>query len=119
MNLPTIAVFCFVLAALGGLVMALRAFSDRDLPWALAIGHGALGAAGLVVLLTAVLSGPGSGLLLASLVVLVVAALGGFYLLSFHVRGHRHPRAVIVVHALAALAGVGLLIAAILVGGAA
>lgn len=118
MSLPTIAVICFVLAALGGLVMALRVFGGRDIPWPLALGHGVLGAAGLVVLLFAALSGP-TGLVLSGLAVLVLAALGGFYLLSFHIKGNAHPRGVIVIHALIALAGVGLVIAAILTGGAA
>ena len=40
-----------------------------------------------------------------ALAILVVAALGGFYLLSFHIRKERHPKAVIVVHALIAVAG--------------
>lgn len=119
MSLTTLAIVCFVLAALGGLVMALRVFADRPIPTPLAIGHGVLGAAGLVALLVAVLAGPGGPLLLAGLAVLVVAALGGFYLLSFHVRGQRHPRAVIVVHALVAVVGVGLLIIAVIFAGAA
>lgn len=119
MSLTTLSVLCFVLAALGGLVLALRAFTGRELPWALAIGHGTLGAAGLVILLLAVAGGAGSPLVLGGLAVLLVAALGGFYLVSFHLRGKPHPRPVILVHALAAIAGVGLLIAAILVGSAA
>lgn len=40
---------------------------------------------------------------------LVVAALGGFYLLSCHVRGIPHPKPVVVIHALAAVCGVGVL----------
>jgi FtsH-binding integral membrane protein len=37
--------------------------------------------------------------------VLLVAALGGFYLLTFHIKKQQHPRAVIVVHALVAVIG--------------
>lgn len=119
MDQTTLSVLCFVLAALGGLVMAFRAIGGRPIPWALAIGHGALGAAGLVILLLAVAGGAGGTLRLAGLATLVLAALGGFYLLSFHLRGIAHPKGVILVHALAAVIGVGLLIAAILVGSAA
>lgn len=116
MSLTTLSILCFVLAALGGLLLAFRALGGRELPWALAAGHGALGAAGLIILILAVAGGSGGTLVLTGLAVLVLAALGGFYLLSFHVRGLTHPKAVILVHALAAVAGVGLLIAAVLVG---
>lgn len=119
MSLTTVSILCFLVAALGGLVLAFRALGGRELPWALAIGHGALGAAGLVLLLVAVLGGAGGQLALAGLVVLALAALGGFYLLSFHLRGKTHPRPVILVHAGAAIIGVGLLIAAVLFGPAA
>lgn len=113
MGLTTVAVLCFVLAALAGLAMALRVFGERPIPWPLAFGHGALGAAGLAALLIAVLTAQGGGLILAGLGVLLVAALGGFFLLSFHVRGRRHPKVMVVVHALAALTGVGLVVAAL------
>lgn len=119
MSLTTVSILCFLLGALGGLVLAFRALGGRELPWALAIGHGALGAAGLLLLLVAVMGGAGGQLTLAGLIVLVLAALGGFYLLSFHLRGRTHPAPVILVHALAAVIGVGLLIAAALFGPAA
>lgn len=119
MDLTTLSVLCFVVGALGGLVLAFRAIGGRPIPWALAIGHGALGAAGLVILLLAVAGGAGGTLRLAGLAALVLAALGGFYLLSFHLRGIPHPKAVILIHALVAVTGVGLLITAILAGPAA
>ena len=44
---------------------------------------------------------------------LVFAALGGFFLLSFHMRDKPHPKAVVVLHALLAVTGVvALLVAA-------
>ena len=99
------AAILFALGALGGLVMAMRAFRGETIPTMLAAGHGVLGAAGLVLLLFAVVSGIGGNTATIALVILVVAALGGFYLLSFHIRKERHPKAVIVVHALIAVAG--------------
>jgi hypothetical protein len=101
----TYAAVLFALGALGGLVMALRAFKAQPIPWPLAIGHGVLGASGLVLLIIGVLADVGGGTARIALGVLIVAALGGFYLVSFHLRKEAHPKAVIVVHALVAVVG--------------
>jgi len=109
-----IAAVLFALGALGGLVMAVRSFKGQSIPVPLAALHGLLGATGLVLLIVAALLGAASKTALIALVVLVIAALGGFYLLSFHIRKQRHPRAVIVVHALVAVIGFLTLLTAIL-----
>jgi hypothetical protein len=46
--------------------------------------------------------------------VLALAALGGFFLLSFHLRGKPHPWVVVVLHALLAVGGLGCLVFALL-----
>ena|SRR5579863_3693721 len=112
--LPIYAAVCFALGALGGLVMAVRSFKGQSIPVPLAAGHGVLGAAGLVLLIVVALMGMAGQTMLIALGILVVAALGGFFLLSFHIRKERHPRAVIVVHALVAVTGFLTLLAAIL-----
>lgn len=112
--LPIYAAVCFALGALGGLVMAVRSFKGQSIPVPLAALHGLLGAAGLVLLIAVALMGMAGQTMLIALGILVVAALGGFFLLSFHVRGQRHPRAVIVVHALVAVAGFLTLLTAIM-----
>ncbi len=109
-----IAAVLFALGALGGLVMAVRSFKGQSIPVPLAALHGLLGATGLVLLIVAALLGTASKTALIALIVLVIAALGGFYLLSFHIRKQRHPRAVIVVHALVAVIGFLTLLTAIL-----
>ena len=108
------AAILFALGALGGLVMALRAFRGDTIPPMLAAGHGILGAAGLVLLLLAAITGVAGNTATIALGILVVAALGGFYLLSFHIRKEQHPKAVIVVHALIAVVGFLTLLYAIL-----
>ena len=108
------AAVLFATGALGGLVMALRSFKAQPIPVALATMHGALVASGLILLLIAALLGLAGHMAVIALVVLIVAALGGFFLLSFHIRKQQHPRAVIVVHALVAIAGFLTLLAAIL-----
>jgi hypothetical protein len=60
------------------------------------------------------MAGMGGGTARIALILLLVAALGGFYLLSFHLRKQKHPHAVIVVHALVAVIGFLTLVTAIL-----
>ncbi|HSN17029.1 MAG TPA: hypothetical protein VLV87_02370 [Gammaproteobacteria bacterium] len=107
------AAILFALGALGGLYLATLAFKGKPLPAAVAVLHGLLGATGLVLLIVGVLAGMGAGTAKIALVILIVAALGGFYLLSFHIKKQQHPRAVIVIHALVAVVGFLTLLTAI------
>jgi hypothetical protein len=108
-----VAIVLFALAALGGLVLALRRAKNLPLPAGLAVGHGLAAAAGLVTLLLTVLSGAPS-LADIALVLLVGAALGGFVTASFHVRGKKIPMPLVVVHACVAVGGFLLLVVAAL-----
>ena len=105
-----IAIALFLIAAVGGLVMALRIFKGQLPPIFLAVLHGALAATALVLVLLLVMAGGVRPLLMYGAGILVVAALGGFLLLTFHVRKVPHPKAVVVIHALVAVAGVGCLL---------
>lgn len=109
----TASIVLFLYAALSGLVMAVRIFSGAK-PWApLALGHGILSATALVLaLLVAVASGVAA--IEYGFAVLVLAALGGFFLLGFHLRGKPHPWVIVVLHGLLALGGVGCLVFALL-----
>lgn len=102
--LVTYAVIIFAIAALGGLFLVSYVLRGRLAPWAVSILHALLGAAGLVVLLLAVLQG-GAGRVTAALGLLVVAALGGFYLASLHLRGTVAPKGVVFLHAGLAVVG--------------
>ena len=66
-----------------------------------------------MLLIVGVLAGLGAGTAKLALIILLVAALGGFYLLSFHIKKQQHPRAVIVIHALVAVIGFLTLLTAI------
>jgi hypothetical protein len=105
-----LAVIVFAIAAVGGLILALHVLRQRFAPWLLSILHALLGATGLVLVLSAVIGGEGGSLILGSLLTLVAAALGGFFLASFHVRKRLPPRAIVVLHALLAIVGFGLLV---------
>ncbi|MCE3290443.1 MAG: hypothetical protein K0R83_2455 [Caulobacter sp.] len=102
------ALIAFAVAALGGLILASFVLRGRLPPWALSLAHAALGATGLGLTGWAVLQGAG-GMATLALVILLVAALGGFFLASFHKRGKPGPKAVVVIHALAAITGVTIL----------
>jgi hypothetical protein len=107
-----IAAIVFAVAALGGIVLALHVLRGRFAPWALSLLHAALGAAGIVLLLVVVIGGARGNTPLA-LGLFVVAALGGFFLASFHYRKQLPPAAIVIVHAVVALAGFGTLLAAL------
>ena len=103
------AVVLFLIAAAGGLVMAARIFQGAQPPVPVAVLHGALAATGLVIAILAALAADAAPLVKAGAGILFIAALGGFFLLSFHLRKVAHPKAVVVIHALAAVAGVACL----------
>jgi hypothetical protein len=111
--LTTWAAIVFAVAALGGATLATLHFRGRSpLPMALALLHGVLAASGLVLLIAAALAQPGfGGLALASLVIFFIAALGGFYLFSFHLRGRPLPSPVVLIHGTAAVVAFLLLLA--------
>lgn len=113
----TIAAVVFALAALGGVTMAYIHFKqDRNPPGALAVIHGLAAAGGLLILLWAVLQ---SGAAVSSSIawalgLFVVAALGGFFLVSYHIRGLRLPSPVVLIHGTVAVVAFLLLLAGIM-----
>ena len=109
------AAILFALAALGGVVMALMRFSGRDYPpmW-LAIVHGLAAAAGLVALILVVLGPAAAGSVTLPLVLFIAAALLGFFLFSYHLRGRPLPIPTMVVHAIIAVIAFVILLVAIL-----
>jgi hypothetical protein len=96
----------FALAAIVGITMAVRHFSGKDTPLAVGLLHGAFAATGLVLLILAVMNAPSAGLGGIALAVLAGAAIGGFVLLSYQLRGQRWPSAYVVAHGSIAATGV-------------
>lgn len=109
----TTPLIIFAIAAVGGLYMAIRIFQNQTPPWALSIVHALLGAIGLVLLLVNVLNGS-KGLVVGALIALAIAAVGGFFTASFHLRGQAHPKGIVIIHAGVAVAGFLLLLGAVL-----
>lgn len=106
----TVSLLLFALAAIVGVAMVARVLRKQPLVWGPAILHGVSAAVALVLVLVAFLGGrAGLGLPLA---LFVVAALGGFVLLSFHLRQKPHPVPLAIVHGVIAATGFVLLLLA-------
>lgn len=97
------ALIVFAITALGGLALASFVLRGKFAPWALSLLHALLGAAGLVLLIVLILQGGGATTVVASFVLFLVAALGGFFLASFHLRKKHAPKPVVIVHAMVAV----------------
>jgi len=102
------------LAAAGGLVMAgIRFMGDRPPPASLAMLHGFLAAAAVTLLLYAAATVGLPGMALVALALFLAAAGGGAILnLNYHWTQLPLPKWLIIVHAIAAVAGFALLLAA-------
>jgi len=105
MSLNFVAMGLYVIAATGGLIMALRIFQEKPSPAILAILHLAFTGAGSLTLATFIFSGTVDSLFTLALVLYVIAALGGLFLGSFRFRDSYPPKAVVVIHAGVAVAG--------------
>ena len=107
------AAIVLVLAALGGLVVAGIRLSGAPRPptW-VALGHGAVAATGLGLLIYAAAVSPGIPFLAqVALGVLLLAAVGGATLfLGFHLREKPLPIPLVLGHGVTALVGVVLLL---------
>jgi hypothetical protein len=108
------ALCIFAIAALGGLVLAASVLRGRLAPWAISLLHALLGASGMVLLVVVVLQGSAAGRVTAALGLLVLAALGGFYLASIHLRNKVAPKGVVFLHAGVAVVGFLTLLSAVL-----
>jgi hypothetical protein len=108
-----LSLLMFAVAALAGLAMAVMHFRGVSPPRVvLATLHGLFAASGLVVLLLALIKTGFGGQPGIAFGLLVLAALGGFVLLGSHAQGKRLPSALVVGHALLAVAGFLTLLAA-------
>ena len=102
------------IAAAGGLVMAgIRFMGDRPPPASLAMLHGFLAAAAVTLLLYAAATVGLPRMALGALVLFLAAAGGGAILnLNYHWKQLPLPKWLIIIHAVAAVAGFALLVAA-------
>ena len=114
------AAVLFAIAALGGLTLAILHFRARGKthpPTSLAMLHGLLAVVAVIFLIIGIAATPSgfsagfASMAVTSLVLFVLAALGGAYMfLGKHLRGEPLPTPVVVIHGLAAVAGFVLLL---------
>lgn len=115
----TYAVALFAAAAVAGLSMAIGHFRGRTPPAPLVAAlHGVFAASGLLVLLLAVVRAGTVGAGRTALGLFLLAALGGFALLSFHLRGRKLPNVLVAGHALLAVCAFVILCVAVFAAGA-
>lgn len=108
------AVLLFAVAAAVGLYMAVQHFRGRTPPaTSIAILHGLLAVSGTGALLLGVLEIGFGTVHTWALVLFGVAALGGLYLVSHHLRKRPLPGGVIIIHALVAVVAFLILLTAV------
>lgn len=101
----------FALAAVMGVVLAVSIFRPApSTPKSVVVAHGLFAASALVILIYYAVKNP-DNYPLVSLVLFVVAALGGFILLFNDLKSKPGPRSLVVIHALAAVVAFVLLLA--------
>jgi len=101
----TYAVIVFAIGAVGGLLLASYVLRGNLAPWPVSLVHAGLGAIGLLLVIYAALTTGISPAAITALIILVIAALGGFYLASIHLRGTVAPKPIVFVHASIAVIG--------------
>lgn len=105
----TLSIILFAAAAILGLTVAVALLKKKETSKPVAVAHGLVGAAGLVVLLFYTLQNP-LRLLSIALGLFVIAALGGFLLFANDLRKKPGPLFLVVVHAVVAVIAFGLVL---------
>lgn len=101
-----ISIVFFVLSAILGLIVAIALLKKQTTSKPVVLSHGAVGTAGLVVLIFHGAKNPNS-LLTTAIILLVVAALGGAVLFANDLRKKPGPLFLVIIHAVVALVAVG------------
>jgi len=122
----TLSAVLFAIAALGGIALAVMHFRSGGKthpPTSLAMLHGTLAVVALIFLIVGIaatadgFSAGFSSLAVLALLLFVLAALGGAYMFfGKHLRGKPLPSPVVVIHGLAAGAGLVLLLVYVFAG---
>ena len=103
----TFSLVLFALSAVLGLLLAVAIFKKKETSKPMALAHGAIAAAGLVLLIVHAAQNPHK-LFTAAITLFVIAALGGVLLFANDLRKKPGPTFLVVVHALVAVAAVGI-----------
>ena len=100
----TNSLIVLAVTAIGGLLLAAKILMGKQAPWSVSIIHALLGASGLVMLILVVLEGGADSRVTVAMALLAVAAVGGFFLASIHLKGKLAPKSIVAIHAGVAVA---------------
>lgn len=104
-----LTIILFALAAALGSAVMVQIINDRETNKPVAYAHGAVAAIALALLIIYAISNPASYPRI-SLILFIVAALGGFVLFGKDLMGKPGPKALALIHGLAAVAAFVLLL---------
>ena len=104
MNLIYISIAIFALAAVFGITILAKWLSKKDVSRGVIYTHGLFAAVGLVLLIVYAMDNRDNYPNIA-LILLVIAALGGFYMFFRDLQNKMSPYSIAFVHALLAVAG--------------
>lgn len=105
-----ISVILFLIAAVFGLINLSSVLKNRRAPSLAVLAHGSFAVIALFILIAVIASGHTSTLLISSLGLFILAALGGFTLLSFDLRNRPIPKMLALGHPIFAIIAIILLI---------
>ena len=104
MNLIYVAIAIFALAAVLGVMILAKWLSKKDVSRGVIYAHGVFAAVGLVLLAVYAVQSP-ENYPKVTLILLVLAALGGFYMFFRELQNKMSPYSIAFGHALIAVAG--------------
>lgn len=99
-----ISILTFAVSAILGLMILIKWLTKKDASKKVIYSHGITAAAALVILIIYALGHP-DNFPKASIILFVIAAIGGFYMFINDLRGKFSPMAVAFIHAVLAVAG--------------
>lgn len=98
-----VAIIFFVVAAIFGLIILTAILNDKPTPKSAVFTHGPLAATGLVLLLIYMFYGHRDPLLITSVVLFIIAALGGLTLFTIDMSNKPIPKALAIAHPIVAV----------------
>lgn len=100
-----IAIVLFLIAALFGLIVVTAIFRDQTTPKTIVFLHGPIAAIALLIIIFYAFMGHKDPLLLTSIALFILAALGGLTLFTIDIRHKPIPKFLALVHPLVAVIG--------------
>lgn len=105
-----IAIVLFIIAAIFGLIILTAILRDEPTPKPVVFTHGPIAATGLILVLVYLYYGPKDPLLISSVVLFIIAALGGLTLFTIDMTNRRIPKLLAIGHPILAVLGLVTLI---------